>query len=140
MSWTFDTPSFLLPFYCYQRDNLRLIHQALHIFTKNTDAGGILAALRDDDVGIALGWLDKLLVHRLEHLEITVYHHRNRSSTVDGITLDVANQALIGIRIHKTFRSIKSRKRLSTSVMIPSMITTGFGSTCTVSFSRLHLM
>lgn len=78
-----------------------LIYQSLYISAENTNTGSILSSLRNDDVCIALGWFDKLFVHWLEHLQLTIYHHGNRTPPIDGITLDVTDQALISICIHK---------------------------------------
>ena len=76
-------------------------HQTLHIAAKNIDTLHILAALRNNNVGIALSRLNKLLVHGLEHFQIAVYHHRDRTSAVDSIALNVSDQPLVGIGIHK---------------------------------------
>ena len=40
-------------------------------------------------------------MHRLQDLEVSVYHHRYGATPVDGITLNVAYQALISIGIHE---------------------------------------
>ena len=47
-------------------------HQPLDVFAYHLDAFLVLAALRDYYVGVAFGWLDKLLMHGLEHVEIAV--------------------------------------------------------------------
>ena len=47
-------------------------HQPLDVFAYHLDAFLVLAALRNDYIGVALGWLDKLLMHGLEHVEIAV--------------------------------------------------------------------
>ena len=40
-------------------------------------------------------------MHRLEHLEITVHHHRHRTPTVYRVTLNVTDEALIGVTVDK---------------------------------------
>lgn len=112
-----------------QAGTLLVRHDALDIFAEHADTLDVLAALGNDDVGIALCGLYKLLVHGLEHFQIAVYHHRDRTSAIDSIALNVSDQPLVGIGIHKTFKSIKSRNFLLSSVIIPSMIMTGLGST-----------
>lgn len=52
------------------------LYQSLYILAEDTDALEVFATLRNDDVSIALGRFDKLLVHRLQDLEVSVYHHR----------------------------------------------------------------
>ena len=80
---------------------LFLRHKAFDVFAENADTLGVLATLRNDDVGITLGGLDELLVHGLEHLQITFYDHRHGAPAVDGVALNVANEPLVGVAIDK---------------------------------------
>ena len=47
----------------------------------------------------ALCRLDELLVHRLEHLQIAVDNHGDGASAVDGVALNVAYEALVGVAV-----------------------------------------
>lgn len=76
-------------------------HETLYILTQDADALEVFASLRYDEIGIALGWLDKLLVHGFQHLEVTLNDHRYRPSSIDRVTLDVADEPLVGVSIHE---------------------------------------
>ena len=47
------------------------------------------------------GWLYKLVVHWLEHSTITVHHHLHGSASLLRVARDIADKALVGIRIHE---------------------------------------
>ena len=79
-------------------------HKPLDILTKNGDALGVLSSLRDDEIGVTLGGLNELFVHGLQHLQVSVYNHRHRAASGDGISLYVANETFIGVAINKDFQ------------------------------------
>ena len=81
--------------------NFYFFYQTFHIAAKNIDTLHILTSLRNNNVGIALSRFNKLLVHGLEHFQIAVYHHRDRTSAIDSIALNISDQPLVGISIHK---------------------------------------
>lgn len=82
---------------------LFLGYQSLDVVAEDADALDILTSLRDDEVSIAFGWFDKLLVHGLEDFEIPIHDHGHRTSAVDGVALDVADEALVGVAVYKDF-------------------------------------
>ena len=69
--------------------SFNFFHQTFHIAAKNIDTLHILTALRNNNVGIALGRFNKLLVHGLEHFQIAVDDHRDRTSAVDSIVKNI---------------------------------------------------
>ena len=87
-----------------QAGTLLVRHDALDIFAEHADALDVLAALRNDDVGIALCGLYKLLVHGLEHLKVTVNDHRHGSATVNGVALNVADETFVRVAVDKDFK------------------------------------
>ena len=64
----------------------------------------VVASLRNDEVGMAFGRLDELFVHRLQDVEITVEHHLGRSSSLDSIALDDADESLVRVGINEDFQ------------------------------------
>ena len=72
-----------------------LPYQSFDVFAQDADTRNVISTLRDNEVGIAFGRLDKLFVHGYEHLHIAFYHHRNGTAAVDDIALDVAYQAFV---------------------------------------------
>ena len=48
------------------------VSAALDLGDDHFDGDGVVAAARDDHVGVALGWLDELQMHRLNGREVLV--------------------------------------------------------------------
>ena len=61
----------------------------------------VVSALRDNKVGIALGWFDILVVHRFKHTFISVYYHLWGASTLYAVAVYYPDKAFIGIGIDK---------------------------------------
>ena len=59
----------------------------------------VVAALRDDEVGIALRGFDELLVHGLEDIAIAVENHLRGASPLYRVALDDADESLVGVGI-----------------------------------------
>ena len=74
-------------------------YEAFDVLAKDGDATLVLAALWNNEVGMALGGLDELLVHGLEHCQIAIDDHGNGTSAVDGVALNVADEALVGVGV-----------------------------------------
>ena len=53
---------------------------------------------------MALGGLDELLVLGLEHCQIALDDHGNGTSAVDGVALDVADEALVRVGVDEYFQ------------------------------------
>ena len=73
----------------------------LNVFTYHSYSLLISATFWYDNISISLGWLNKLLVHRLEHLTVSVNDHLHISSTLHNITGNVADKSLVSIRINE---------------------------------------
>jgi hypothetical protein len=63
----------------------------------------ILAPLRNDDVGVSFGRLNKLEVHWFNKLLIVLKHLLERSSSFFDVTPDNPHQPVITIGIHIDF-------------------------------------
>ena len=63
---------------------------------------GVVAALRDDDVGVALARLDELEVHRLDGAEVLVDHRLHRAAALGDVALQPADEArvVVGVDEH----------------------------------------
>ena len=59
----------------------------------------VVAALRDDEVGIALCRLDELFVHGLQDVEIAVEHHLSCAASFYCVALDDTYEALVRVGI-----------------------------------------
>ena len=79
-------------------------HQLLDVFAKDSYTLEVFSPLRDDKVSITLGGLDELLMHRLENFQIAVDHHRDSTSAVDSVALDIANETLVGVGVNKNLQ------------------------------------
>ena len=75
--------------------------EALDILADYVYAGRVARTFGDDDIGETLCRFYKLLVHRLEDLDVTVHDHRHGTSAVDGVALYVAQQTL-SVRLRRT--------------------------------------
>ena len=64
----------------------------------------VVSALRNDDVGILLCRLNKLLMHRLQDCFISLQNHLYGSATLNNVALNNAYQAVVGIGIDKDFQ------------------------------------
>lgn len=65
------------------------------------DGSIVVSALRNDNIGVALTGLDKLLVHGLEHLVVAVDNRLYGAATLYDIAFDYADEALVAIGIYK---------------------------------------
>ncbi len=65
------------------------------------NAGFIVAAPGDNEIGKFLSGFNKLFMHRLQHLLIAIKHHIYGTSTFNNITTDVTDKTHIVVSIHK---------------------------------------
>ena len=72
-----------------------------NVCAHNLDGAHVVPTLRDDEVCIALGGLDELFMHRLEDVEIAVKHHLCGAPSLYCITLNDANETLVGVGINE---------------------------------------
>ena len=59
----------------------------------------VFASLWYNEVGVFLGWFDKLLVHGFQHLKVAVYYHFHRAAAFKHVALDVAYQTLVRVGV-----------------------------------------
>ena len=62
------------------------------------------ASLGDDEVGMAFGGFDELLVHGFQYLDVSFDDHFGGASALDGVAPDVADKAHVGIRVNIDFQ------------------------------------
>ncbi len=60
-----------------------------------------MSAFRDDDIGIALGWLDKFQVHGTDSVQILLDHGIGRAPAFVDVPLETADEAQVSIGIHE---------------------------------------
>ena len=88
----------------------------------------IVATLQHDDIRPALAGLHILLVHRLYRGEVLLHHRFQRAAALPYIPQDAAQDALIGIGIHKDFViSISLASSSSAKMRMPSTMMTLVG-------------
>ena len=75
-----------------------------NVGSHNLDGLLVGSTLRDNEVGIALCRLDKLFVHRLQDIAITVENHLCGASSLYRISLDDTYQSLVWVGIHEDFQ------------------------------------
>ena len=68
-----------------------------HLKCDGVEPGG------DDDVGVALGGLDKLVVHWTHRLEVLRDHRAHLATALRDVALEPADEAHVGVRVHKDF-------------------------------------
>ena len=61
----------------------------------------IVAALRNDEVGISLSGLDELLVHGLQNVQIAVDDHLCGASSLYGVALYDAYESFVRVGINE---------------------------------------
>lgn len=77
------------------------VYDALDVSAYHRNALLVVSSLRYDDMSEALCGFDKLLVHGLENLQITVYNHLYGTSSLDDVALDVSDKALVRVAVHE---------------------------------------
>lgn len=70
-------------------------------FDEHVDSGRIVSALRNDHIGITLARFDELLVHGFENTLIAVEHNVGRTSALNDVATDNADETIVGIRINE---------------------------------------
>ena len=110
---------------------------AVDMILKHLHGNLIITAFGDDDIGIFLAGLHKLLMHGLHGIDILVDHGFQTSGPFHDIPLDPADQADIGIRIYKHPDVIILQSSLFSKIRIPSTITTLLGTIVIVSLLLL---
>ena len=68
------------------------------------DAGLVISAPGDDEVGKLFGRFDELLVHGFEHSLIAVEHLINSTSALHYIAADIANKTHVGVGINENLQ------------------------------------
>ena len=77
------------------------VQQSLDPCSHHVQRGGVEAAFRDDDVGVALGRFDEFQVHR-PHGELVLLDHRfGRPTALGDIRCKPADEAHVGVRVHE---------------------------------------
>lgn len=61
----------------------------------------VVATLRDNEVGIPLGWLDELFVHGLQDVTISVEHHLCRPASLNCVALNNSDKSFIWVGIYE---------------------------------------
>jgi hypothetical protein len=69
-------------------------------------------ALRDDHVGVALGWLDELHVHGPHRRQVLVDYGFNGSSPFADVPAEAPNEAQIRVRVDEDFDVHEFAQRL----------------------------
>ena len=82
---------------------LFLVQIIFNVFGQNVNSNMIVASLRYDQIGIAFGGFDKLLMHRFYGLFVAFHHFIYRSAPLYDVAVDDAYEAVVGVGIHKHF-------------------------------------
>ena len=72
-----------------------------HPLDQHVQRHGVFAALRDDQVGLALAGLHKLLVHRLDGGQVLGHHAVQRAAAAFYVPDDAPQNAHVGVGVHK---------------------------------------
>ena len=77
-----------------------LLDQAADVVGQHLDGGAVLAAVGDDDVGVALAGLHKGFVHGLDRGAVLGDDAVQRAAALLDVPQDAAEDALIGVGVH----------------------------------------
>jgi hypothetical protein len=87
--------------FCQQLYCMILSEQCFHPGHNHVQGSGIVTTFRNDNVGVALGWLDEFQVHRADSMQILFDHGIGRSPAFVDVPLQAADESEVGIRIHE---------------------------------------
>ena len=68
---------------------------------QQSDGHLVVAPLRDDDVGVALGGFDELQVHGLQHPRVAFHHVLRGAAAFHDVALDDPYEAFVGVGVHE---------------------------------------
>ena len=78
-----------------------LLDQAADVVDQHFQSGAVLAAVGDDDVGVAFAGLHKGLVHGLDGGQVLGDDAVQTAATLLDVPQDAAQDALVGVGVHK---------------------------------------
>jgi hypothetical protein len=79
------------------------LQSPLDLSDDHLDGDGVVPPARNDDVGISLTRLDKLLVHRLHGGQILIDDFIERPATLVGVAFDSANEPNVRVGVYEDF-------------------------------------
>ena len=75
----------------------------LNLGDDHLDGDGVVAAARNDHVGVALGRLDELQMHRLHGREVLVEDFIERPAALGHVAANASNESDVGVGIDEDF-------------------------------------